>query len=166
MTYAKETSVSIERSRAEIEHTLERFGATGFMSGWDKETNAAMVSFRLRGRFMRFRLDLPDPQAPEFQYKKINQSVYREKRTEAQAQASWEQACRERWRALALLIKAKLAAVESGVVSLEDEFLPNVMLPDQRTVAEYMQPQVQRAYESGTMPPLLPMPDRGEEKPQ
>lgn len=157
--YAKDTTVTIERSRAEIEQTLTRFGATGFMSGWDTEQHTALISFRLRGRYMRFRLDLPDPNAPEFTVKKINQSAYRERRTPAQARAAWEQACKERWRALTLLIKAKLAAVESGVVSLDDEFLASVMLPDKRTVGEWAQPQVQRAYESGNMPPLLPLPE-------
>lgn len=156
--YAKDTSVTIDRSRAEIERTLERFGATGFMSGWDTENNTAMISFRLRGRYMRFRLDLPDPNDEEFIYKKLNQSAYRERRTAIQAKAVWEQACKERWRALALLIKAKLAAVEAGVVSLNDEFLASVLLPDQRTVGEWAQPQVDQAYTSGRMPPLLPLP--------
>jgi len=158
-SYAQNTDVSIDRSKAEIEHILQRFGATGFMSGWDSEKHTALISFRLRGRYMRFRLDLPDPADPVFVYAKVNQSHARARRTPVQAHAAWEQACKERWRALALLIKAKLAAIESGVVSLEDEFLANVMLPDQRTVGEWMQPQVQRAYESGVMPPLLPLPD-------
>jgi hypothetical protein len=157
--YAENTSITIDRSRAEIEHTLQRFGATGFMSGWDSEKHTALISFRLRGRYMRFRLDLPDPSAPEFLYKKINQSDYREKRTPAQARAEWEQACRARWRALALLIKAKLAGVEAGVVSLDDEFLASVLLPDQHTVGEWAQTQVDHAYESGHMPPLLPLPE-------
>jgi hypothetical protein len=156
--YAKGTSVTIERSKAEIEHTLERFGATGFLTGWDTEKNTAMISFRLRGRYMRFRLDLPDPSDPAFLYKKINQTDFREKRTPIQARAAWEQACKAHWRALALLIKAKLAAVEAGVVTLDDEFLAAVLLPDQRTVGEWAQPQVDQAYSSGRMPPLLPLP--------
>lgn len=164
-SYAQNTDVSIDRSKAEIEHTLERFGATGFMSGWDSEKNTAMISFRLRGRYMRFRLDLPDPNDQAFIYKKINQTAYREKRTAVQARAVWEQACKERWRALSLLIKAKLAAIESGVVSLDDEFLASVLLPDQRTVGEWMQPQVQQAYASGHMPPLLPLPGAEKDDP-
>lgn len=156
--YAEQTAVSIDRSRAEIEHLLERFGATGFLSGWDKGRNVAMIAFELRGRRMQFRLALPDPDDPAFVYKKINQSNYREQRPEAQRKAAYDQACRERWRALVLLIKAKLAAVEAGIVSLEDEFLPNVMLPDNRTVADWLQPQVERTYATGQMPPLLPSP--------
>lgn len=33
-TYASQTTVSPDRSRAEIERTLSRYGATGFMYGW------------------------------------------------------------------------------------------------------------------------------------
>ena len=32
--YAEQTSVAAERSRAEIEGTLTRYGATAFMYGW------------------------------------------------------------------------------------------------------------------------------------
>ena len=32
--YAKRTEVSADRSRAEIEKTLVKYGATGFVTGW------------------------------------------------------------------------------------------------------------------------------------
>lgn len=160
--YAQDTVVTENRSRAEIEHLLERFGATGFLSGWDKTRHVALIAFELRGRRMQFRLQLPDPDDPVFVYKKVNQSDYRERRTSVQAKVAWDQACRERWRALVLLIKAKLAAVEAGIVALEDEFLPNVMLPDGGTVGDWLQPQVERAYQTGQMPLLLPAPGSAE----
>jgi hypothetical protein len=63
---------------------------------------------------------------------------------------------RQRWRALALVIKAKLEAVEAGISSVEDEFLSFIMLPNGSTVGEWVQPQIERVYESGSMPALLP----------
>lgn len=156
-TYAAKTSVSVDRSRAEIEHLLERFGAGSFVSGWDKATNQHVIMFELRGRRMRLRLALPDPSAPEIVYKRLNQSAYRERRTPAQARAAWDQACAERWRALVLLIKAKLAAVEAGIAELDDEFLASMLLPDQRTIREWLAPQLDRLADH--MPPLLPMPE-------
>lgn len=36
--YAENTSVSSDRSRAEIEQILARYGAEQFMYGWDRET--------------------------------------------------------------------------------------------------------------------------------
>ena len=50
--------------------------------------------------------------------------------TAAAQQAAWEQVCRQRWRALLLIIRAKLEAVASGITTLENEFLANIVLPD------------------------------------
>jgi hypothetical protein len=68
-----------------------------------------------------------------------------------------EQAVRQRWRALALVIKAKLEAFESGIETFEQAFLANILLPDGQTVGQWMVPQVEQAYLTGTMPGLLPM---------
>lgn len=157
MSYATDTTVSVDRSRAEIERTLERFGATEFVFGWDKAHNVAVLGFAIHGRRMRLRLELPDQDDPQFAYKKINRSNYRERRAPEQQKAAHEQACRERWRALALLIKAKLAAIEAGITTMEDVFLSDMLLPDQRTAGEWLKPQMDHVYETGQMPPLLPM---------
>ena len=79
------------------------------------------------------------------------------KRTEQQAYAAWEQACRSRWRALYLIIKAKLEAIEAGISTVEREFFYDVVLPDGRTAGEFLAPQIEAAYETGEMPPLLPV---------
>lgn len=63
-------------------------------------------------------------------------------------------AVRQRWRALLLVIKAKLEAVESGIAVFEDEFLAYTVLPSGRTVAAELAPQIEAAIESGTMQPL------------
>ncbi len=41
--YAATTSVSVAKSKAEIEDILQRYGASGFMSGW--QGNLAMIFF-------------------------------------------------------------------------------------------------------------------------
>jgi hypothetical protein len=61
-----------------------------------------------------------------------------------------------RWRALFLVIKAKLEAIDVGILTIEEAFLADTVLPDRHTVAEVMLPQIEGAYTSGTMPPLLP----------
>ena len=43
---------------------------------------------------------------------------------EKTAHGRWEQACRQRWRALALVIKAKLEAIDAEISTFEEEFLP------------------------------------------
>ena len=73
----------------------------------------------------------------------------------AAQQSAWEQACRQHWGALLLIMRAKLEAVESGITTLESEFLANIVLPDRGTVGQWLAPQVDEAYATGRMPPTL-----------
>jgi hypothetical protein len=147
--YAANTEVSSTKSRDEIERTLTRYGADQFMYGW--QDGSAVIAFRANDRRVRFILPLPTRESPEF-----TQSS-RGRREESAIDRLYEQAIRQRWRALALVIKAKLEAVEAGISEFEDEFLAHVMLPTGQTVGEWMRPQVAEVYLSGHMPPLLPM---------
>ena len=54
------------------------------------------------------------------------------------------------------MIKAKLEAIHQGISSIEREFLADTIMPDGQTVAEWVEPQLAKAYESGQMPKLLP----------
>ncbi|SEM72841.1 hypothetical protein SAMN05192583_1013 [Sphingomonas gellani] len=147
--FAATTEVSSSRSREEIERTLERYGADQFLYGWQDE--AALVGFRMAGRQIRFILQLPKKSDKSFTHHS------RGARTPEAALKEWEQAVRQRWRALALVIKAKLEAVESGISVFEDEFLANIVLPTGETAGAWMKPQIADAYRVGTMPALLPM---------
>lgn len=62
---------------------------------------------------------------------------------------------RRRWRALSLSIKAKLETVASGISEFETEFMAYMVLPNGKTVAENILPEIARAYETGKMPKLL-----------
>lgn len=146
--YASKTTVAADRSRAEIERTLVRYGASSFGYGWEDER--AIIMFRAHERRVRFVFPVPDPSDDEFVYHS------RGTRSRAAAEAAYEQAVRQRWRALALVIKAKLEAVETGIVTFEDEFLAHLVLPDGQTAGDWLRPQVARAYETGAMPSLLP----------
>jgi len=146
--YAAATHVSSDKSKAEIERTLQRYGATGFMYGW--QDNHALVAFQMMGRHIKFVLPMPDRNSDEFRLTDTG----RERSENAQQQA-YELAIRQKWRALALVIKAKLEAVESGIAEFEKEFLANIVLPDGQTVGDFMVPQITEAYKTGKMPPLL-----------
>lgn len=145
--YASETSVSCENSRAEIERTIRRYGAKNFAFGM--EGDRAAVMFEMQGRRVRFVLVMP----PESQFARTPQR--KTLRSPKERLAAHEQACRQRWRALALAIKAKLEAVESGISCFEDEFMAHIVLPDGSTVGEFMRPQIATAYTAGTMPRML-----------
>lgn len=148
--YAENTDVTAERSRGEIESTLQRYGASAFMYGWDEDQ--AVIQFKAHERHVRFLLPLPDRAAPEFTHTPGRNL----ERTPAQALTEWEKACRQRWRALALVVKAKLEAVAAGITEFEDEFLAHVVLPDGTTAGAWLRPQIAEAYESGAMPTFLP----------
>jgi hypothetical protein len=68
---------------------------------------------------------------------------------------AWEQACRQRWRALCLSIKAKLESVESGIEEFESAFMAQVVMPDGKTISETITPMIEQAYKSGKMPNLM-----------
>lgn len=149
MTYARGTEVPIERSRAEIEKTLQRYGASHF--AYMTEPTRAVIAFVADDRRIRF--DLPLPSRDQFVL-----TAQRKQRTPPQIESARDQACRERWRALGLCIKAKLESVEAGIESFEDAFLAHVVLPDGQTVAEHTRPRIAQAYQTGTTQPLLPAP--------
>ena len=155
MTYAKNTTVSREGSIQEIERMLIRNGATRFSYGWDDQGRAA-VTFCLKGYFIRFLLTMPDPKSKNFTLTPTG----RKQRSERDARAAWEQACRARWRSLALVIKAKLEAVQAGITVIEDEFLAHIVMPDGQTVGHAVMPLINEAYKTGLMPSrMLALPE-------
>jgi hypothetical protein len=148
--YAEGTSVSSEASRAEIERTLRKYGAAGFMYGWDADK--ALLGFVAQDRQIRFVLPMPSPAERRFHYTPGRG----QKRTPQAAHVEWEKAVRQSWRALALVIKAKLEAVASGIVTFEEEFAVHMVLPDGSRVADHVLPGIENAYRYGGPPRLLP----------
>lgn len=148
--YAQNTSVPADRSRAEIDKILTRYGASGFGYSWERrevpinpvpvygpkteQRDFAAIVFQFKER--RVRLDVPMPTA-------------REAGTAERA----ERATRQRWRALLLVIKAKLEAVESGISTLEQEFLAHVVTESGRTIGEIIIPQISEAVQAGRLLP-------------
>lgn len=146
--YAKGTAVSVAKSRAEIEAMIVRYGAKKFASGWD--ARGAVILFEVQNRHVKFVLPLPLPEDEAFTRDKRGFT-----RTKDAAQREWDSACRQRWRALCLVIKAKLEAVASGITTFEHEFLAHIVLPGGNTVGDAAIPAIAHAYETGQMPPLL-----------
>lgn len=150
MQYAKETDVSCAKSEADIKNILRRYGTGQTVFADDDDKGKSMVGFVMHGRQVRF--ILPLPKREEFR----TTPTGRDRAPKSQDEA-WEQACRQRWRALLLVIKAKLEATECGISTFESEFMANIVLPDNRTVGEFMLPQIAEAYDNGKMPAMLPM---------
>lgn len=150
MSFAEGTSVPIERSKAEIESMLIRYGAEQFVSGWGE--SEARIQFRAKGRYVRF--VLPIPKRDEKRFTQHARYAYR-RRSDGEVMKAWEAELRRLWRALALVVKAKLESVQSGIVGFEDEFMAHIVMPDGKTVAEHARPMIEQAYSSGQVVPLL-----------
>ena len=148
--YAAKTTVSSINSRNEIEATLRRYGATAFVYGWDGDM--AQIGFAVAGRSIRFQLPMPDRGADEFRFTPTRHT----RRSPRDWEVAYEQAVRQRWRALALIVKAKLEAVEAGITTVEAEFMAHIALPSGATVGEWLAPQLEEIYGNGSMPALLP----------
>lgn len=131
--FAQGTTVQIARSRAEIEKLVLKHGASSYASGY--EGDRANILFKMKDRRVRFTLVLERPSAPKA-----------------------EEENRRRWRCLVFILKAKLEAVENGLVTFEEEFLSAIVIPGAHgeTVGQWVGPQLKQAYENGAaMPPLL-----------
>lgn len=138
MTYANKTSVPIDRSQGEIKKILSKYNATSFAYG--EQGEKSVVMFEMNGRRIKF--VLPMPKKPSAGATQASIKTY-------------DQLCRSRWRALVLAIKAKLECVETGITTLEQEFLAHIVLPNGSTVGEAITPQLALAYQEKKMPPLL-----------
>jgi hypothetical protein len=155
--YAANTEVSEEKSRAEIEGILRRYGAQAFSYGWEEDR--ALIAFRAHSRHVRFEIAMPKGDEEVF-WKYKDRYGYERTRSETAALNEYYQARRQRWRALALVVKAKLEAVDSGISEFEEEFLAHIVLPDGSTVGSRIRPHIERAYVDGKMPLLLLAPGK------
>lgn len=128
--YAARTRVPIDRSLAEIKRSLKRYGAEDFVHA--ERRSGDIVGFVVNG--LQIRIDLTN------------------------GEDDTDQDRRSRWRALCLVIKAKLEAIDSEISTIEQEFMPFVVGPDGRTLWEIAQPKLLAYSQSGEIPRLLPAP--------
>ena len=132
--YAEGTTVPVEKSRQDIESLVKRHGATTFASAW--QSDRFVVIFEMHGKRLRFDVPAPDPKK------------YRDDK-------KWKAEERRRWRALLLILKAKLELVAAGDADFESEFLSQISLPNGNTVGGMLLPQLEALLRGEKMPPLL-----------
>lgn len=132
--YAQRTKVDQNRSKAEIESLLRKRGASGFVSG--ESGGNFLLIFEMKNRRIKFVVPMLVPG-----------------RGVAETKAKAEN--KRRFRALLLVLKAKLEAVDSKIVEFEHEFLAHIVFDGSTTVGERMIPQMNRALAEKSLPPLL-----------
>lgn len=141
MSYAENTSVSVERSIADIITLVKRAGASQIGQMDDDAFYA--IQFTLADRMIRFRLPWPKLDAMPT-HNGRHQAL-----TRAQRLDKLEQVKRSKARALLLVIKAKLESVESGIETMEQAFLANVVLHGGQTVYDRIAEPIALEYQTG-----------------
>lgn len=126
--FAAKTKVPIEKTRMEIERLVKRYGAKGFVSGWQE--SQARIEFLCADRHIRLSVTVRDN----------------------------DREGPQKWRTLLLMVKAKLAGVDAKIVTFEQAFVGDIVMPDGRTVWEAAREPIKLAYEGNRSVQLLPNP--------
>lgn len=148
--FAAHTKVSIERSQEEIKRIVQKYGAKSF--GSFEDGDKAIVLFETQDRRVRFTLMLP--RRGDFSKTQHRVSL----RSISHVDTAWQQACRQRWGALLLAIKAKLESVEAEIESFDEAFLSHIVLPNGGTFGPRALDAISVAYSGKPLPPLLTWP--------
>lgn len=135
--YATETKVPVAKTQGQIRTLILKSGGTHF--GIMEEPAQALIVFILAERKMRFSLPLLPAKPGE----------------NAASAATREKVMRSRWRALLLVIKAKIESVESKIETFEEAFLAQVIMPGGETVYEQLKEPLAIRYRDGSNIPLL-----------
>lgn len=147
MSYAENTQVPIERSRAEIESTLRKFGARKIMTLLDDELNTSLVGFEINNISYKIKIPMPDPNDPDFR----KTPTGRRRKSTQTVNNEYIQEAKRRWRSLQIYIKAILIASDDKIIQLETMLMPFIILPDGLTVSETIIPQLEKAFKDGSL---------------
>lgn len=133
MAHAKDTKVGVSRTIDEIRKRLMECGCDSFASAEDfsKTAPKAGLMFTMGGRGYRVEVDLPVISNPG-----ITHTPGGKTRTKLQRENELEKEVKRIWRALTFYIKGKLVAVEEGIKTAEQVFLPDMILECGQTVEE------------------------------
>lgn len=142
MTYAKGTTVTVDRSQQEITQVLNRYGVETYAFG--AEPGRASVAFTVNEVPIRIGIPLPPrPTTDKVRNAETGRMV--------QTMPKWEQDVRESWRALVLLLKAGLESVEREIATIDQVFMAFLVAPDGRTMGEIVLPAYHKALHSGRL---------------
>ena len=60
-----------------------------------------------------------------------------------------------RWRAMILVVKAKLESVETGISTFQEEFMAHIIMANGKTIGENILPRLLESSRDGKHPALL-----------
>lgn len=119
--FAQDTDVTESKSRFEIESNLEKYGVDEYACR--RTATEAAVGFKTDGvNYVITIQTSPDP--------KEN---------------------RRRWRSLALLVKANLVAVDDGIVTMREAFMPYIMTRSGETLYKALEAKIEQSANSNSV---------------
>lgn len=129
--YAARTEVPTSRSQDQVKAELRRVGADQI--GVMESSTQAYVVFLVRD--IRYR---------------ITTAPFKPARGQDVAQEQ-----RRQWRAILLLVKAKVVSIMEGISTVEREFLADAVMPDGSVWADHAPRMIAAAYKEGGPPRLM-----------
>ena len=150
--YAEKTEVSVEKSQEELRHILRNHGASqiGVFENFGKGHYGVFFRITESDIPLAVKLLVPAPDESEFAFTPTGKE-----RSKETVQKAMDQEMKRKWHVLILLVKAKFETIDQGISTVKREFLSDIVLPDGRTVEQFLIPQIEHSYEKGSLPKLL-----------
>ena len=149
--FAEGTTVDVSRSQEQIKKLLGEHGCKQFMLAEGQTPDGrtiGIIQCFIYERMIKYQVEYPSA-------KPFVRDGRGHRLTSDQVHRRQEDEWKRKWRALQLIIKAKLEIVLSGDSTFEREFMADICLPDGGTVGDHMTDRIADAYATGTMPNLL-----------
>lgn len=148
--YAENTRVAASKTVNDILATLVKSGIDEFAQM--NTQSGATILFKFDGVNYKIQLPYPDPSDVSITHTPQGRS-----RNKSDQGAFFQKELDRKMRAFLLVIKAKLVAVEEGIVSFESEFLSYAVLSDGKTMFDHASPAIEQVKtQGGSMSIALP----------
>ncbi len=127
------TEIPAIKSAMEIEYSLIQHGVKSVLKDFDDDGHIESMSFILPGRYGAMPVRLPVNTAP------VLAILERQRRRNSKVKATADQAERVAFRILKDWVEAQMAILETGMVSIEQVFLPYITNAGGQTLYEVME---------------------------
>lgn len=140
--YARGTTVTVPSTQQELAAVFSRYGVDTY--GFGATPGQAVVQFEVKSLPIRVAIPLPPRPAME---RVRNPKTGRD----VDAMTRWATEVREAWRALLLLVKSGLEAIERGITSADRVFMAWLVTPDGRTLDDHVLPAYLQSLATGRL---------------
>lgn len=150
--FAKETSVSRNKTKDEIEKLLMSYGARTIFMNDTNEQNVLFVAWKIEGKSYKFELPLPAPDDKQFTHYESRSG----RRSKEKAHALWEGAIRQYWRIGKNYIYMLMEMMEACGMEFHEAFAPLLALHNGSNVWMTAATNAKEISHSGSLMALMP----------